>query len=56
MITALIVDDEKKNHESLLGLLKEYCPTVEVIGQSSSVEEALQFISKKKPQLVFLDV
>jgi len=56
MITALIVDDEKKNHESLLGLLKEYCPTVKVIGQASSVEEALQSISKQKPQLVFLDV
>ncbi len=56
MITALLVDDEKKNHDSLSGLLKEYCPTVEVIGKATSVNEALQCISKQKPQLVFLDV
>jgi len=56
MITALLVDDEKRNHDSLSGLLKEYCPTVEVIGKASSVDEALQFISNQKPQLVFLDV
>lgn len=56
MITALLVDDEKKNHDSLSFLLNEYCPTVEVIGKVSSVDEALQFISGHKPQLVFLDV
>ena len=56
MITALLVDDEKRNHNSLVKLLKEYCPTVEIIGQATSVDEALQFLSKNKPQLVFLDV
>ncbi len=56
MISALIVDDEKKNHECLSKLLEEYCPTVKVVGQVSSVDEALDFISKNKPQLVFLDV
>ena len=56
MITALIVDDEEKNHESLSKLLKEYCPQVEVIGRAFSVDEALAFLSSKKPQIVFLDV
>ncbi len=56
MITALIVDDEKKNHLSLIKLLEEYCPTVKVIGQATSVEEALKFLSSNKPQVVFLDV
>ena len=56
MITALIVDDEKKNHECLTKLLEEYCPEVKLLGQVSSVDEALDFISKNRPQLVFLDV
>lgn len=56
MITALIVDDEKRNHLSLIKLLDEYCPTVKVIGQTTSVDEAEEFLSKKKVQLVFLDV
>ncbi len=56
MITALLVDDEKKNRDSLKKLLTEYCPAVDVIGEASSVEEALAFFKKQRPQLVFLDV
>jgi two-component system LytT family response regulator len=56
MINTLLIDDEKKNRESLLKLLKEYCPSVNVIGQCDSVESALQFLQKQRPQLVFLDV
>ena len=56
MLSALIVDDEKKNRESLKKLLNEYCPTVKVLGEADSVDEALLFLNKQKPQLVFLDV
>ena len=56
MITALIVDDEKRNHDSLIKLLAEYCPKVNVTGKVTSVDEALKFLSTNKVQLVFLDV
>lgn len=56
MLTALIVDDEKKNRESLKKLLNEYCPSVNVLGEAESVNEALIFLKNHKPQLVFLDV
>jgi two-component system LytT family response regulator len=56
MITALIVDDESKNRESLRKLLHEYCPSVNVIGEAGSVDAALLFLKKATPQLVFLDV
>ncbi len=56
MITALIVDDEKRNRESLKKLLKDTCPGVQLSGEASSVTEALECIQKQPPQLVFLDV
>jgi two-component system LytT family response regulator len=56
MITALTIDDEKKNRESLQKLLKEYCPGVEVLGEAGSVPEAIDAIKQYRPKLVFLDV
>ena len=56
MITALLVDDEKKNRDSLKKLLAEYCPAVEVVGEAASVNEALSFLNRQRPQLIFLDV
>jgi two-component system LytT family response regulator len=56
MITALLVDDEKRNRASLTKQLNEYCPSVQVIGEADSVDQALEIIHKKHPQLVFLDV
>ena len=56
MLKACIVDDEKKGRDSLQKLLDLYCPEVEVIGQADSVNNAFLFITKEKPNLVFLDV
>ncbi len=56
MLSALIVDDEKNNRDSLKKLLNEYCPTVKVMGEASSVDDALNVLSKHRPQLLFLDV
>jgi two-component system, LytTR family, response regulator len=56
MITAVIVDDEKKSIQTLALMLKEYCPSVEVIGEASSAMSAVKEILSKKPEVVFLDV
>ena len=55
MITAIIVDDELFAREELADLLSEH-QDIEVIGQCSNAIEALQVITKLKPQLVFLDI
>jgi two-component system LytT family response regulator len=55
-IRSLIVDDEAANRENLTGLLHRYCPQVQVIGEASTNEEALNQINSIDPDLVFLDV
>lgn len=56
MITAFMVDDEKQNRDTLQKLLKSNCPDVEVLGEASSVAEALPLIKQHQPQLLFLDI
>ena len=55
-IKSIIVDDEKHGRENLAGILRDYCPEIEVTGQADSVETALSLIREKPPDLVFLDI
>ena len=55
-IRSLICDDEDSNRKNLRNLLTEYCPNIEIIGESSTNEETLQKILKENPDLVFLDI
>ncbi|MFZ6050523.1 LytR/AlgR family response regulator transcription factor [Halocola ammonii] len=55
-LTALIVDDELHARENLKMLLDEFCPSVQVVGMASNVEEARSEIDQKLPQIVFLDI
>ena len=53
--TCLIIDDEKLARE----LLREYIegfPQIEIIGEASKGNEAVEKINKLKPDLIFLDV
>ena len=56
MIKAVIIDDEKSAVISIELALKEYCPTVEVVGKSFSAKDGIKEIETKKPDLVFLDI
>jgi len=56
MIKTVVVDDEKKGRELLINVLKNYCTGIEVIGQAESANEAFDVISRKKPDLIFLDI
>jgi two-component system, LytTR family, response regulator len=55
-IRSIIVDDEKHGRENLAGILKAYCPEVELAGEADSVERALSLIRDKSPDLIFLDI
>lgn len=55
-INALIVDDESGAVNTLRGMLGEFCPEVNIVGEANSVEEALRAASQYRPDLVFLDI
>jgi two-component system LytT family response regulator len=55
MIKTLVVDDETLARERIISLLKKE-NDIEIVGECSDGEEALQKINSLKPDLVFLDI
>lgn len=55
MINALIVDDERLARTELFSLLSGI-QDIQVVGEASNGEEAIQKIEELKPDLVFLDI
>jgi two-component system, LytTR family, response regulator len=53
---AIIVDDEERSRQTLNGLIKRYCPEVNVIGEAASVAEAKELLATNSPDVVFLDI
>lgn len=56
MITAVIIDDEALARESLLSMLKLFCPSIEVVGQAHDVKSGVKLINDVRPDVAFLDV
>jgi two-component system LytT family response regulator len=52
---ALIVDDERLARKELRSLLDVH-PEVEIVGEATHVDDALEQYQKLKPDLVFLDI
>jgi two-component system LytT family response regulator len=52
----LIIDDEAHVRETLIHLLKDYCPQVKVVGEADSVASGITAIREKRPELVLLDI
>ena len=55
-IRTLLVDDEISALRTLSGMLRNYCPQIEIVATASSVKEAMEKVKLYPPQLVFLDV
>ena len=55
-ITSIIVDDEPGARKTLMALLENYCPEIEVVEAVENVESGLRSIRKNQPDLVFLDI
>ncbi|GAB5526928.1 MAG: LytTR family DNA-binding domain-containing protein [Roseivirga sp.] len=55
-LRAYILDDERPARENLSGALKKFCPEVQLVGESNTMERALPDIQNLAPNLLFLDV
>ena len=56
MISAVLVDDEVDAIKTLQSFLKDFCSNVEVVAVAQDIENAVQAIDTKKPDVVFLDI
>jgi len=55
-LSAIIVEDEVNSRDILRNYLFKYCPDVNLLGEASSIQEALELVKKHTLDLVFLDV
>lgn len=55
-IRTVLVDDEKNSLIIMQKLLEKHVPNVEVVATAQSVNEGIEVINDKKPDLVFLDI
>lgn len=56
MHRVVIVDDEEQAIKDLAGLIKIYCPGLELIATATSSGEAIEVIYREQPDIVFLDI
>jgi two-component system, LytTR family, response regulator len=56
MLTAILIDDEANSLSALKQKLLQNCPEVEIVGLSTSPDDAIEMINNSKPDLVFLDI
>lgn len=56
MIKTVIIDDEARARDTIRGILGLSQEDIELVGEAASVSEAYELISRKKPEIVFLDI
>ena len=55
-MNAILIDDEHKAINMLDGLLREFCPQVNILSTASTIDSGLKAIINHQPDLVFLDI
>ena len=53
---AVIIDNESRVVQALEGLLKLYCPEVELVGKANGCATGEALLLESQPELIFLDV
>ena len=53
---AIIIDDEPKARSMLTNLIKSHIKVVEIVAEAENVKEAVKYINKYQPELIFLDI
>lgn len=56
MQRAVIIDDVPAAIENLKGLIKDYCPSIDIVATAPGVVEGIKCIKKENPDILFLDI
>ncbi|QIL41635.1 response regulator transcription factor [Pedobacter sp. HDW13] len=56
MLKAFIVDDELMPRITLAGLLRKFCPDVEIAGMAESYSKAVAALQHQQVDLIFMDI
>jgi len=56
MIKAILIEDEVHVRQALKKMLKLLFPSIEIIGETGFVKDAVNMIDSYKPKLVFMDI
>jgi len=56
MIKAILIEDDEILRKGLQEMLQLYAPNFEIIAQAETVANAVEILSKSKPDVVFLDI
>jgi len=56
LLSVFLVDDEILAIKNLSSLITSYCPSLNIVGSASCVEEGVIEINRMKPDAIFLDV
>lgn len=56
MSKAIIIEDETAAQQLLSNILKDYCPSVKILGVANSLNTALSLITETKPDILFMDI
>jgi two-component system LytT family response regulator len=56
MLTAVLVDDEQNNLNSLTEKINRHCPEVNIIAGCDNAKDAITTIDSLQPDIVFLDI
>ncbi len=52
----VIIDDEAKGRKTIKNFIDKYAPNLTVVGEADCVENGIELIESKQPELVFLDI
>ncbi|MGD8782235.1 MAG: LytTR family DNA-binding domain-containing protein [Ignavibacteria bacterium] len=56
MLSGIIIDDEPNAIKTLELMIKRYCGNVHITGTAGNIKSAVDEISSKNPDLIFLDI
>lgn len=56
MVRVAIIENEQDAQSLLSSIIREYCPSLELVGIAKNISDGLLLIESTKPDLIFLDV